>query len=419
MPRSTRSQEPSSACPLAALSRSFQLGNEELEAIYACARASGSVAYLEDIDFWAVTKHRDVKSILGDTARFSAEITLDPVAPFAPEVIEHFEQTGFSPRPTLSNNTSPRHPAIRKNAQIAFSPRRLAKIEPRIRKLVDDAIDGFIDDGRADLVAQMVYELPALVLFILMGIPDEDVGNVKRWADNRLLMTFGRLSPAEQLEAARELSSYWQYCLELVQKKRREPGDDLPTDMLALLDEDDVDITIEDINNVVFGLLLAGHETTTNASANAIHVLLQNRDAWESLVDDPALIPAAVEETLRFRPSVIAWRRKTREPVQIDGVEVPEGARLLLFIASANRDEAVFEMPERFDIEREDARAHIAFGFGQHFCLGAPLARLELGIILERLTERLPALRLAPDNRFEAIETIQFRGPKELLVEWD
>jgi cytochrome P450 len=291
-------------------------------------------------------------------------------------------------------------------------------LEPYIRQLVDEAVSEFIEDKRADLVAQLVYELPALVLFKLLGVPSKDVAHIKRWADDRLLLTFGRLDGERQLEAASNLADYWDYCVDLVQQKMADPGDDLTSDMLAARAEDESALSIEDINNVVFGLLLAGHETTTNASANAILTLLQEEGAWAELAENPDLIPAAVEEILRFRPSVVAWRRLARKPVEIAGVSIAAGDRVLCFLASANRDEDKFEDSERFNMHRKDARAHISFGFGSHFCLGAPLARFELQVILEGLTKKIPHLRLAGEQSFAMIETVQFRGPKELWVEW-
>lgn len=401
-----------------ALSDTFHLSNETLEATYRHARAESPVTWLPDIGYWAVTRYDDIKAILNDKERFSSEITLDPLTPFTPEVRALLKERGFRARPTLSNNTREDHAHIRRHAQIAFSPKRIRSLEPYIRQLVRDAVEDFRDDGRADLVAQMVYELPALVLFRLLGVPDEDVAAIKRWADDRLLLTFGKLGPEAQLEAAGRLADYWDYCVAHVRKRMASPTDDLPSDMLRARQADG-ELSIEDIENVVFGLLLAGHETTTNAAANAILTLLEHRDAWASLVSDPALIPNAVEEILRYRPSVVAWRRLAKTDVTVRGVEIPAGSRVLCFLASGNRDEERFPAGERFDIRRENAKAHIAFGFGSHFCLGAPLARYELTLIVEELTQLLPGLRLVPGQSFEPVETVQFRGPKELRVEWD
>jgi cytochrome P450 len=180
-------------CPVGALSETYHLSNEQLEFVMRKARAECPTFYLDDIDYWAVTKFDDIKTVLGDRDRFSAEITLQPLAPVAPEVQQLLQERGFSPRPTLSNNERDDHARIRRVAQAAFSPRRNKKLEPYIRQLVNAAVDRFEADGRADLVAQLVYELPALVLFKLLGIPESDVQKIKMWADSRLVLSFGRL----------------------------------------------------------------------------------------------------------------------------------------------------------------------------------------------------------------------------------
>ena len=162
-----------------------------------------------------------------------------------------------------------------------------------------------------------------------------------------------------------------------------------------------------------------GSVTVTLLSANAILTLLQHRESWEAIVSDHELIPNTVEECLRFRPSVVAWRRLTKEDVELSGVSIPAGQRILCFLPSGNRDEDRVKDGESFDIGRDDARAHISFGFGRHFCLGAPLARFELVVILEELTKRLPGMRLAAGQSLMPVETVQFRGPRELWVEWD
>ena len=412
--------DPASAghCPLSALSDTFRLSNEQLESLFRKARSEQPVFHLPDIGYWAVSRYDDIKMVLSDKERFSSEITLEPVQPFYPEVIELLRERRFSPRPTLSNNEREDHTRIRRNAQEAFRPKRFASLEPHIRGLVNEAVDRFEADGRANLVKQMVYELPALVLFKLLGIPEKDVGRIKMWADSRLMMSFGKPTLEQQLRAAEHLADYWDYCLDLVQERMANPQDDLPSDMLATRNGDDSILTIEDINNVVFGLLLAGHETTTNMSANAILTLLQNRETWEAIVQQPSLIPNAVEECLRFRSSVVAWRRLAKTDVEIAGVKIPSGDRVLCFLPSGSRDESRFEDSETFDIHRENARTHIAFGYGRHVCMGAPLARFELVLILEELTQRLPGLRLVEDQSLNPVEAVQFRGPKELWVEW-
>ncbi len=408
-----------SGCPISSLSDTFRLSNDQLEGLFKRARTQSPVTYLPDIGYWAVTRYDDIKFILSDKDVFSSEITLEPLTPYSDEVLSLLKARGFSPRPTLSNNEREDHTRIRRSAQEAFRPKRFARLEPYIRQLVNDAVDSFEADKRADLVDQMVYELPALVLFKLLGIPEEDVREIKMWADSRLMLSFGKPSLEDQLVAAGHLADYWDYCVKLVQQRIESPRDDLPSDMLATRGGDDSILTIEDITNVVFGLLLAGHETTTNMSGNAILTLLQNRASWDAIVDDPKLIPHAVEECLRFRSSVVAWRRLAKTDVDIAGTRIPAGDRVLCFLPSGCRDESYFDHPEQFDIQRENARKHIAFGFGRHVCMGAPLARFELVVILEELSKRLPGLRLIVEQSLQPVEAVQFRGPQELWVEWD
>lgn len=406
------------SCPISMLSDNFKLGNADLEGIYAAARQSDPVAYLADIDFWAVTRFADVQSILRDTETYSCEIAMDPLVPFSAEMLECLQAGGFAGKSNLVANPEPSHDRVRRIAQRGFFPKPMAALEPRIRALVDDTISEFVARSSVDLVKEMLYELPAKVVFMLLGIPDEQVQNVKRWSDNRLLLIFGKLTKEQQLAAAHELVDFWQYCVHHVEHKAENPGDDLPSDMLAARNGDDNILSLMDISLTVFGLLLAGHETTSNMSANAVLALLENEGEWQKLAQNPALIPNAVEELIRYRPSVVAWRRKTLKPVEISGVSVPEDSRLLLFLASANRDQEVFETPEQLDLERENARSHVSFGYGAHFCLGAPLARLELKIILEQLTQRIPNMHLVKSQEFDFVETVQFRGPKALRVGW-
>lgn len=407
-----------SQCPIAMLSDTFKLSNADLESIYARARLNEPVTYLPDIDFWAVTRYSDIKYILKDASAFSCEIAMDPIVPFSDEMRQCLKEGGFAGKSNLVANPEPSHDQVRRHAQKGFYPKRMDALAPRIRALVDRRIDQFIEDESTDLVEAMLYELPANVLFMLLGVPDEDVKNIKRWSDNRLRLIFGKLSKEQQLVAARELVDYWQYCVRHVERKIDKPGEDLPSDMLAARNGNDEVLSIMDITLTVFGLLLAGHETTSNMSANAVLALLENNGAWQNLVDEPKLIPNAVEELLRYRPSVVAWRRKALKSAEIAGTVVPKNARLLLFLASANRDESVFENPEELDLRRDNSRSHISFGYGAHFCLGAPLARLELQIILEQLTQRLPDLRLKAGQDFSFVETVQFRGPQALNVEW-
>jgi cytochrome P450 len=165
--------------------------------------------------------------------------------------------------------------------------------------------------------------------------------------------------------------------------------------------------------------LYAGHETTTSQSGNALRILLENPTQWQCLCADPSVIPNAVEECIRAVSSVIAWRRLTKTAVSIGGVEIPAGAKLLIYSGAANRDPEVFESPEQFDLARDNAKRHISFGYGAHLCIGAPLARMELKVMLEELARRLPHMRLVAEQSWSYSANTSFRGPERLLVEWE
>jgi cytochrome P450 len=225
--------------------------------------------------------------------------------------------------------------------------------------------------------------------------------------------------PEQQLATVEKMTSLFDYIEGFVHRRAENLREDYTSDLLRIRAEDESNLSLEEVVSICYSLSFAGHETTTNLILNGLRQLLGRPELWDELRKDPSLIENAVEEVLRRDTSVVAWRRSTTRPVEVAGVEIPEGARLMLLLASANRDESIFENPDVFDIRRENAGNHIAFSHGIHFCLGAPLARLEAHIALELLTQRLPDLRLAPpDQTFEFDPNMSFRGPKELWAEW-
>jgi cytochrome P450 len=385
--------------------------------LFARARVEAPVFWCDEIGYWVVTRREDIAPIFQDPDTFGAEIALSPVADLAPEAIAVMRDGGFDSVPVQVNCNPPTHSRVREIAGTYLNAKQYRTLEPYIRTKTVAFLDAMEGKGQVDLVADLAYDLPALVIFQMMGIPDADVNRIKRWANNRLLLTFGQLTTGEQMACARDMVAYWDYCRKLVAARLVEPQDDYPSALLRERNGEDDVLTIKEIESLVFGLLLAGHETTTNQTGNAFRMLLSHPEAWQAICDDPKLIPNAIEETLRFQASVVCWRRRTKRAVTIGGVEIPAGANLLLATASASRDESNFADGERFDIHRRNAREHLAFGSGIHFCIGAPLARLELRVILEEATKRFPNMRLVDDQEIEMVRTIAFRGPTKLLVE--
>ena len=385
---------------------------------FARAREKAPVFYAAEIDHWVVARYHEIKRILLDPETFSAGNTIAPIMPLSEEAQRILAEGGWRQRPALGNNDPPDHARFRTNVQRAFTPRRVGSLEPFIRTTVSAAVDRFEPLGQADLMAELVYDLPALVILELLGIPDDGVPIVREAGANRVLFVWGRPTPAEQERLAAAMVRFWLYLRGLVDERIAEPHDDLTSDLLRVRDGDDAVLSLDEIASVLFAFLTAGHETTSSLLGNALRQLLARPETWVELRRDPKLIPGAVEETLRYDSSVVAWRRRTKRSVEIEGVTIPEGAQLLLLLGSANRDEAAFEDPDRFDIHRANATAHLSFGHGIHFCLGAALARLEARVALEVLCQRLPRLRLVPDRPVGFLPNTSFRGPLALHAEW-
>lgn len=376
-------------------------------------RDDAPIFFHAETGYWIVSCYDDIKAIFDDWEAFSSENAQAPVTPLGAEARAIIKEGGFTSG--LSARTPPTHTRIRKVAQTAFSPRRFKAIEPQIEAIVDRHLTAIADKSKVDFFREVAYPVPALVLFTLMGIPDEDVDQVKAWATDRALLTWGNLTEQEQVPHAKGMVAYWNYCRDLVAARKQTPGDDFPSDMVRA-QANGADITDEEIAGVMYSVLFAGHETTTTLMANALKVLMENRASWDALCADSGLIRNATEEILRYAPSIVSWRRQAKRDVSVSGVTIPEGANVLVVMGSGNRDEAVYPDGEAFDITRGNARAHLSFGYGIHFCIGFQLAKMEFGIMLRQLTQRFPNLRLAPGEPTNYVRNISFRVPDKLII---
>jgi cytochrome P450 len=381
------------------------------------ARAETPAFYAADLDMWVVSRYADIEAIFTDPGVFSAAIAQDPVFPLAERARTTLREGGFRAGATMSNCDPPKHTRIRRHNLRAFSARRTAVLEPRVRAKAEELVTGMLAQQRFDLVEELTYPLPAYMIFTLIGFPPEDTEMLKSWCGNRMAFSWGRPSAAEQIAIADGMARYWRYCERFVADRIAEPRDDFTSDHARVHLDDPTALSVDEIVGVIYGLSFAGHETTTNLTTNAVRRLLEHRDQWKAICADPTLIPNAVEEILRFDTSVIAWRRITTRAVSIGGVEVPSGAKLMLMLAAADHDPARFPDPDTFDIHRRDAARHLAFGKGIHFCLGAPLARMEVRIVLELLTRQAPDLTAVPDQDLTFPPNVAFRGPRRLLLE--
>jgi cytochrome P450 len=306
---------------------------------------------------------------------------------------------------------------MRKSVLKTMSPRRLRSLEPSLREYASHLVDELAAQDRVDLVPAFTFPFPGYAAFRLLGFPPEDTDTLRQWSERRVLLTYGRNDDATQVEIAKEIVAFWQYVERHVARCKAELGDDLTSDLLRLSAEQPELCTEFDIVNMVYSMALAGHETTTNAIGSGLRALLTHRDQWQALIDHPETIENAVEEILRYDGPVINHRRIAKVDTEIGGCPIPAGGKIMMCFASADRDPSRFVDPDEFRVDRDNAVDHLAFGKGPHFCLGAPLARLEAQIALELLTTRLPHLALVADQDFEYSPNALFRGLKHLWVE--
>ncbi|MGG7565199.1 cytochrome P450 [Rhodovulum sp. DZ06] len=383
-------------------------------------RHESPIFFHEPSGYWVVSRYDDIKAIFDDWKTFSSENAQKPMRPMSEEGRRILKEGGFTAYSGLTARVPPDHTRIRKVAQSCFGPRRFKSIAPQIEEIVSrhlDLLEAALDKGGpVDFWEIVAFPVPAHVLFTLMGIPEADVPKIKQYGASRGKMTWSDLSDEEMIPVAHDMVAYWQYIHDLLDMRREPPGDDFPSDLLRLQAEG-AEITNDEIAGCLYSTLFAGHETTSTFMGNYVIEALGNRAAWEAIKDDPSLIPNAVEEMLRFTPSVVGWRRKARHAKVIGGVELPAGAEILMLTGSANRDDAQFPDGETLDITRKNARTHLSFGYGIHYCLGFQLAKMEAQVLVRQLAERFPDLELADGFEAQYHRNITFRVPSSVMVQ--
>jgi cytochrome P450 len=380
-------------------------------------REESPVFFDEELDHYIVTRYADVERCLLDRKTFVAKNASSPVWPPAEEAQRVLSEQGYKRVPTLNNADPPRHAPMRKAVFTCMTPRRLRSLEPVLRTRARQLIEVAVGQSPVDLVEALTFPLPGYAGLSLLGIPESDFELIKRWSGRRVLLTYGHLPPDEQVRVAQNVVAFWGYVEDLVAAKNAQRGDDFTSDLLRYHDANPDVVTIDDVVNIVYSMALAGHDSTTNAMGNTLRHLLAHRDQWDALVKDSSRIPNAVEELLRFDGPVLGHRRTAAVDTEIGGVPLPAGAKIVLLFGGAARDPEHFPDPDALDVSRKNAIEHVAFGKGAHACLGAPLARLELVIVLECLTELAPDMRLVADQPFPYLPIMMFRSVEQLLVE--
>jgi len=360
--------------------------------------------------YWAITRYDDLKHISRHPAQFSSERMGTIIREPDPTTIEFTRQI-------MLNMDPPRHRQYRMLVNKAFTPRMVEALRPRIHQMVVEIVNAVIEKGECNFVEELAAPLPMLVICELMGVPEEDRRHVYEIGNKMVGFDDPEYHDGKTLEITEEAggqfaAEMFMYAAKLREKALTNPSDDLATGLVNA-ELDGRKLTPEEFNFFFMLLLIAGNETTRTVTSNGMISLLDNPDQLDALKRDPSLIDSAVEEILRYSPAVHSFRRTTTEPVAIRGQEIPENAKIMMWYPSANRDEEVFEDPHRFDIRRSP-NDHIAFGYGEHYCLGANLARMELQEIFREIATRIDGMeRTAPVRR---LRSNFINGVKEMQV---
>ncbi len=370
-------------------------------------RTEDPVHWEADLEFWALTRYADALYALREDSLLSSAIHDSP----RPGGV------GLSSARWFVFLDPPRHTRLRALVHSAFTPQVVEGLRASIQAIADELLDRAAEAGRLDLIADLGFPLPAIVIAELLGVPAEDRAQFRAWsADLAAAGGLVRMAAdgAERLSRARAggaaLNAYFR---DIIRERRRAPRDDLVSRLTGVQSAEGT-LSEEELVDTCALLLFAGHETTTNLIGNGMLALLRHPDELSRLRADPSLIGSAVEELLRYDSPVQMRVRVARETVEIGGRRIAKGQRVLILVGAANRDPARFPDPDRLDIARPDNR-HLAFGHGIHFCTGAPLARLEGAIAIRRLLRRFPRLELTTDQ-LAWRETLTLRALNALPV---
>lgn len=355
---------------------------------YAQMRRQTPVWYDANQQVWMVFRYEDVKRIFSDWQTFSSKIPHPP------------EQTDLTQ--SLNYTDPPKHQSLRSLVAKVFTARRVEELAPRITQITHDLIDQIQGQKQIDFMHDLAIPLPIIVIAEILGIPIADREDFKRWSDGIVVY---------DSTAITAMADYFRH---LLKQRQQHPGKDLISDLLAAHEAGET-LTAQELVDFCMILLIAGNETTTNLLGNAVLCFNEYPEAFERLKREPNLVPLAIEEVLRYRSSVQGIERFTKTEVQIGGQTIPAGRMIIVWMGSANRDETKFDRPDEFMIDR-DPNPHLAFGNGIHFCLGAPLARLEGKIVLSAVLERLPTLHIDPNATLEFIPSTGVHGVKFLPV---
>ena len=340
---------------------------------------------------FVITRYEDIKEILIDTERFRNARNRTKLNPQAETIKELYKSKGWVPAPTLAGRDDPEHKEMKGLFTHAFRPQKIKKLDPFVEKLAVRLVNNFIERGECDWVKEFAIPLPLIVIGHQVGVPEEDIWQIKAWTD-AWVQRLGMMQTQEEAIWSTEMEIEAQHYFQPIFERLREnPDDSLLSDLVNTeIPEWGRKLTDEELHaEMMADTFVGGSETSTNAIAAGVMLLIEQPDQWLLLKSDPdKYLPVLVEEILRLEGPVQGLFRETSTDLTLHGVDIPKGSILNIRYASANLDEEIFDRPRSLDLDRSNARQHLAFGFGTHYCMGAPLARREIFFSFKVLIER-------------------------------
>ena len=382
---------------------------------YAELRAKTPIFFWEEFGFWSFVDHEDVSTLLRDR-RFGRQIThlatrAELGWPPEREDLKPFYAVDLH---SLLELEPPDHTRLRGLIQKAFMARRIDRLSPRIAQLSHQLIDQMEPKGQANLLTDFATTIPVYIIAELIGVPTSMSQSLLDWSHAMVGMYELARSPKQEQAAVRAAQEFVAYLREIVSHRRKEPKDDLISKLIEV-EEAEKKLSEDELISTCILLLNAGHEATVNVVGNGLYALLRNRQELERWQHDPLLTPNAVEELMRFDTPLHLFNRWLLDDVTYKGHRFPFGTQVALLLGAANRDPCAFENPARLDLDRVK-NPHVSFGGGIHYCLGAPLARLELRTSLPILLERLPHMEIVQEPSYR--NSYHFHGLEALWVRW-
>ncbi|MEO3795325.1 cytochrome P450 [Nonomuraea sp. B10E15] len=364
--------------------------------VYEELRREAPISYFEPTNQWLISRHADVNALLRDRRLGRSYLHVATHEEFGRPPEPEFQEPFWRViRAGMLDVEPPVHTRLRRLVSKAFTPRMVESLRPRVRAIARELVDTYVAKGGGDLIAEVAEPLPVTVIAEMLGIPDQDRHLLRPWSAGICGMYELNPAPDAQHAAVRAAEEFAGYLRALAAERRPRPGDDLISALTQI-----AELTEDELVGTCVLLLNAGHEATVNVTGNGWWSLFRNPAELVRLRGDPSLLPTAVEELMRWDTPLQMFERWVLEDIEVHGVEIPRGAEVALLFGSANRDQTVFDDPDRLDVGRAD-NPHISFGAGIHFCLGAPLARIELMESFGALLDRAATLELRQEPEWK------------------